>query len=1784
MINQCLSGQKMDKMTNMITRSAQRNQNNQAIVDNSDVGQSNGHQNQVDNGIANVNGNMVAQASAPAVSEPATIMPNTSINQIVAPAVIEPAVIASTVGLAVTDQAMVIPSFSNAQATIEAARSTGAVPRRLFSIASMERPMHNNNNQMMERDDNEERMLMEEIAKQERIRALRLRLNELIVENNSTNVVANPVSVASVSAGALNLSGIPVCEGNSMLSVRTTQPPAVIMSQAPVSSVRVVPSLESSPAVSSICALLPGGLSSVSQQSTETNQNLQRIERLRLDEVRPLLSAFSGDDHYRIEKWLSDMEFIVESLNGNRMDLLRISRQMLNGSAAVYIRNKAFITWDEFRTAMTKEFARRIVPSDVYRQLNARRRMYGESIYRYVLEMQQIGQEATIDEEELIQYILNGLNDHGSDLAILACAHNLDELKANIPRYESRRFARAAANRANGNMSHGNRAVGANNGVGNRYANRAPVNTSNVTRGPTDNRARCYNCSEIGHLSNACVKPRRERGQCFGCGQPGHMIYQCPKRKIAMVTEMGKDNVQPPPTSLQHPFEWSEDIEREDEEALNEQQEVRIDWNANDRNSECSFSANALFDTGSPVNFIRLSKVPSGLVSRLTLSKSPYIALGNEPLFTYGVVRCKLTIRNETKYVNCSVLPDCILPTDILIGRDGLKAFKINLYFAKNRNKNLIQRFHDTFLSFSKNQNKQPKCSAMEKNKNCISSDITNKACIFNLNSIPACIVNNKHPEKHNLLSSVDRISVICKTPFVAACRSILSELPDPNLKINEKRETKNILGVGKSCNLLSEHAYCPWSNEKIEKIAVVSSTNNNKETNKSKAKWLKEKIFDVRQNRIADPCSFSRMHKNDQYRWLSPALPHALERGIEYSEPEVSVVPDIFNINIENETELDIGHEFGIEFVDKCKFIIESAYEKGVRPSVLPEMYKMKMHLTNNMPVYVPPRRLSHHDKEVVNQMVHDLIEAGVVRPSSSEYAAPIVMIKKKSGEQRMCVDYRAINKITLKDNFPLPLIDDCLEFLGNKDCFSILDLKNGFHQLHMDDESIKYTSFVTPSGQYEYVRMPFGLKNGPAVFQRFMTNIFRDMIDAGEIIIYMDDILIATKGPEKNLEILKKLLKRLIEFGLEIKLNKCHFMKSEIEYLGYIADKNGVRPGNAHLRSIANYPQPTNLKSLQACLGLFSYFRRFVPGFSRIAYPLSNLLKKNVKFNFDNECTQAFLELKSILTKSPVLAIYQPDRETELHTDASSHGFGAVLLQKQDDGKFHPVAYYSRKTNEAESKYHSFELESLGVIYGTRRFESLLKGIPFKIITDCEALRLTLSKKNINPKIARLALELENYDYTVVHRKGIKMGHVDALSRHVALINEEEIDFQLQATQSRDPEIKRLREKLENELVDNFKLENGLVFRQINENRLSLYVPKEMENNVMQLIHEKIGHLGVSKCYDQIRCQYWFPLMREKIQKYIGNCVRCIMHSVPPRVQRTMHPIPKKPIPFDTLHIDHYGPLPNIISKKRHILGINDAFTKHVKLYAVNTTSSKEVIAMLSKYFEYFSRPRRIVTDRASCFTCEEFEQFMRENNIEHVKVATASPQANGQIERVNRVLTPMLGKLTEIKSQKDWSRILGQVEYALNNSISSVTKFAPSVLLFGVTQRGPIVDELTEYLDSKCTENQVNLAEVRERASEAIRLSQQKSAERHNSRVAPAKSYQVGDFVVVKHIDTTVGKNKKLIAKYRGPYVVHKVLPHDRYVIKDIENCQITQIPYNGILEAARLKKWVQVNERA
>ena len=493
---------------------------------------------------------------------------------------------------------------------------------------------------------------------------------------------------------------------------------------------------------------------------------------------------------------------------------------------------------------------------------------------------------------------------------------------------------------------------------------------------------------------------------------------------------------------------------------------------------------------------------------------------------------------------------------------------------------------------------------------------------------------------------------------------------------------------------------------------------------------------------------------------------------GLSLKKSETQAINDILNVEISNPVDviadsLNINTAVSREIHSDLRELFMSEYVNIERPNTPKVDMELQLHLTDEKPFHFNPRRLSVFEKDELRKILDDLLERKIIQPSKSEFASPIVLVKKKSGEFRLCIDYRVLNKVLRRDNYPLPLIEDQIDTLRDKKYFSVLDLKDGFLHIRVANESIKYTAFTTPFGVFEYRQMPFGLKVGPARFQRFVNAALADLIRAKDIVVYMDDVLVATVTMEHHLKILKQLFICLVDNLLELRIDKCKFLCTEIEFLGYRISKDGIQPNKSGIEALERYPIPQDLRSLQCFLGLASYFRKFIEKFSVIAKPLYDMLRKNVEFKLGKNQLEAFDMLKQKLQEAPVLSIYSPYDETELHTDASANGFGAALMQRKNDMKFHPVSYFSKRTTDIESRYHSFELETLAVIYALRRFRHYLHGIKFKIVTDCASLRMTLDKKDVSPRIERWAVELMEYDYVLEHRAGTKMQHVDALSR---------------------------------------------------------------------------------------------------------------------------------------------------------------------------------------------------------------------------------------------------------------------------------------------------------------------------------------------------------------------------------------------------------------------------------
>lgn len=349
---------------------------------------------------------------------------------------------------------------------------------------------------------------------------------------------------------------------------------------------------------------------------------------------------------------------------------------------------------------------------------------------------------------------------------------------------------------------------------------------------------------------------------------------------------------------------------------------------------------------------------------------------------------------------------------------------------------------------------------------------------------------------------------------------------------------------------------------------------------------------------------------------------------------------PEIYQIdlNFEENDEINMSHITDLEYKNQIKQLITTYNPNKSREIDL----KMTIVLKDDEPVYQRARRLAASERERVNTQINEWIRDGIIQPSLSEYASPIVLTKKKDNSVRLCVDYRLLNKKIVKDRYPLPIIEDQLDLLQNAKFFSTLDLKNGFFHVSIEEQSRKYTAFIIPDGHYEFLRVPFGLCNSPAVFQRFINIVFRDLIRAKIMLTYMDDLIIPSSDCKNGIANLKTVLKTASEAGLIINWRKCNFLQSRVEFLGHIIEDGRVYPSKRKIEAVQKFPEPSNEKQMQSFLGLSGYFRKFIPQYSTIARPLSDLLKANTKYIFGEKEREAFIQLKEMLINKPVLNLY--------------------------------------------------------------------------------------------------------------------------------------------------------------------------------------------------------------------------------------------------------------------------------------------------------------------------------------------------------------------------------------------------------------------------------------------------------------------------------------------------------------------------------------------------------------
>ncbi|CAB5366666.1 unnamed protein product [Rhizophagus irregularis] len=405
---------------------------------------------------------------------------------------------------------------------------------------------------------------------------------------------------------------------------------------------------------------------------------------------------------------------------------------------------------------------------------------------------------------------------------------------------------------------------------------------------------------------------------------------------------------------------------------------------------------------------------------------------------------------------------------------------------------------------------------------------------------------------------------------------------------------------------------------------------------------------------------------------------------------------------------------------------------------------------------------------KEIVEEKnMEEILKEGIIRESYSPWSSPVVIVDKKTGDKRFCIDFRRINQITITDAYPLPRIDDLLEKFRVAKWFTTIDLASGYWQIEMKEEDKEKTAFICSQGLYEFNVMPFGLKNAPAIFQKTMNKIFKEYLDKF-MNVYIDDIIIYSKNWNEHLQHIKIVLEELRKANMMLKLKKCEWAKKNVEYLGHIVGTDGLRPDDKKIEKIKNLKPPKNIKQIREINGLCSYYRKFVKGYSKIVKPIMELTRKNDPFIWTDKQQKALEEIKERLINYPILQHPDFEKEFILITDASGEGLGAILEQLDENNREIVISYASRSLINAEKNYPITELECLAVFWGIKYFHKYLFGRKFKVITDHAALKGFMSTSKVpKGKRGRWMMELQQYDFEIVHRPGKENKNADAMSR---------------------------------------------------------------------------------------------------------------------------------------------------------------------------------------------------------------------------------------------------------------------------------------------------------------------------------------------------------------------------------------------------------------------------------
>lgn len=881
---------------------------------------------------------------------------------------------------------------------------------------------------------------------------------------------------------------------------------------------------------------------------------------------------------------------------------------------------------------------------------------------------------------------------------------------------------------------------------------------------------------------------------------------------------------------------------------------------------------------------------------------------------------------------------------------------------------------------------------------------------------------------------------------------------------------------------------------------------------------------------------------------------------------------------------------------------------------------------LEDNPKIVARGMRCDPIETQAFETATEKLKKEGIIEPSNAPWCSNAILVRK-DGKIRMVIDYRALNRVTVRDSYPMPRIQDVTDTLRGTQWFTSIDCVQAFHQIPMGDERSKdLTTFRGPSGGlYRYRYMPMGLVNAMAIWSRFIDTAMEGMKEF--VLCYADDVLIYTKhySVDKHIEDLENVFKRLEQYGIKIKASKMKLGLTQMPFLGVTITAEGIKPNPEKTEAISKMEYPKTITQLRSVVGMFAYYRRFIPKFSEIAAPLYEQSGKSVRnpknskghIRLTQESINSFEILKRKICEEPILLHY-PDWEApfEIHTDASSKAAAAVLCQRID-AKERVIMYASKTLSATEQKYHSYEQEALAVVWAVEVFRKYIRNKKTLVLTDCAALQW-LKTKDQNSRVMRWIVKLGEFDLDIKHRKGSQNQVADCLTRDGERIRPdygiEEIDTlydeiqvntmikakpffkcaedkEAETTQDfldaqADPDSKcmqHIKANLDkwNERGILYSLKDGLyVAKKTDKDLGKIIVPESLRASILEKFHnsELAAHQGTMRTLLQVSERFYWPSMTREIKKWVQGCMNCRRRKTPRPLRAGITEPALATYPNETVAIDIWGPLPKTEKGNCFVLTMIDTFTRWPVAIPIPDKSSATIAEVIFKYWICEkSVPLKIISDRAREFISKGMKQLARKHGIKMITTSGYNPTGNSSVERYHRYLNATLCIVYD-KLKANWDDYLPAILFSYRVSINATTGHSPFFLETGRQPQLPLNNLFSFLRKEEKGENYVQAIQdklefaferTRTLQEEAALKNQKRLPEKHTPKFKPgdylfvlARSAKEGRLEEKDEEGKTITLPEKLRNPFIGPYrMIRWKDVRKRACVLDIDGEEIT-----------------------